>query len=94
MKQHITQEQLEELSGENREKIRNFCLSIGQMIEFLNKDRPHGTLIMCTEDIDSNKHGWRVVLQYTDTEVRKYPFIPELCDALWEAVKEVLENED
>ena len=100
MKQHITVEQLNELSKKGQKRYVQWCiekgyehnsrcaefspqpdlLSIGQMIEFLRED-------------------WHILLQVgaqvsyrnkRNEPRRKHR--PELCDALWEALKEVLEQ--
>ena len=54
-------------------------LSIGQMIEFLDMR------IIYLE----NEAGWWGIKMIKDKEIEP---VPELCDALWEAVKEVLEK--
>ena len=95
MKQHITQEQLNELSIEAYSKLgdwlskgeqfktRDLLLCIGQMVEFLEEE--FNTTM-------SSWQTWTVTLdqgKFNKTEKR---FVAtELCDALWEATKEVLE---
>ena len=104
MKQHITPEQLNELSEKGRKKLWAWCkekgylgiidhsrpleyymkpFSIGQMVEFL-VDQFEG-----------------VKIEWTDSNacIVKVPGVigvggnrEGLCDALWEAVKEVLEK--
>lgn len=108
MRQHITEEQLKELTDLQRQALLNYteekgwypqftrptlmlhtfnkylsdCIGIGQMIEFL----------------DEHKKGWGITRPYpeeNDQRIRlgylNYMFIKEeLCDALWEACKEVL----
>ena len=113
MKQHITVDQLNELSEKGKEKyhlygmkIFNYpgrvqqvvwhdikkvpypLLSIGQMIEFLDG------VDSCNEVSISNNGGkysdnnyqWSLY-DCSDAYIKQ-----ELCDALWEAVKEVLES--
>ncbi len=104
MKQHITVEQMDELSGKATVEIMEWGLSkkylndkelflpsIGQMIEFLDK--------LELEVVISKPH----LIQYEVSVYDKYSSkveIPidkgfhqgELVDCLWEAVKEVLED--
>ena len=97
MKQHITIEQWNELPPSGQVKIRKLWrnngqevnllgvndINIGQMIEFLDEQNENFDVIY------RYKGGWEVgskdhndILAFSDKE--------ELCDALWEAVKEVL----
>ena len=103
MKQYITIEQVNELSNKGKEKLIQYLfpddyfgnimeriadvpniLSIGRMIEFLDEYRriielENGTgLVIDREVIIKGK----VICWYKK----------ELCDALWEAVREVLEK--
>lgn len=107
MKQYITEKQLKELSpkglhslealfnkGTTNEKnwwnVSTLEINIGWMIEFLDESNPLGkgfSQIDATKGTDGLNYFW-VFVQY-DKHYRK----SELCDALWEAVKEVL-NED
>ena len=107
MKLHISQAQLDELSekgkeklvgwgekhcdtfttidlpqehGERQESIELPLLSIGQMIEFLGDTWLHDLA-----DVWGKDHSY---LFYEETT----PTPGELCDALWEACKEVLEK--
>lgn len=92
MKQHITIEQLNELSSDADFKLRgwmdskgyggyDYLPSIGKMIEFL------GTSWMVN---NRNSIGeWEVERRDGMESFEN----SELCDALWEAVKEVLEHE-
>ncbi len=97
MKQFITQDQLQELSFHAGNKLANWMhkkkyrndgdyifLSIGQMIEFLDEHKKIVNITRYTSDI---AEGWNVsdVVKGTSIQI-------ELCDALWEAVKNVLEN--
>lgn len=102
MKQHITKEQFGELSEEGQVRLRawvNECrwvsvplgkvyldyypmplLSIGQMIEFLDEHR---------DELD--QPWWKQFFTWDYGTVDGYD--GEFCDALWEAVKQVLEKE-
>jgi len=99
MKQHITVEQLNELSENGKSNLvdwynennklpvfqpipeTDLLLSIGQMIEFLDKN---------------NDTNWEIRLHKPRYDVRTYLSEEEdhgeLCDALWGAVEEVLEK--
>ena len=99
MKQYITEKQLNELSDIDRDKLfywyRNIdscdynrvnpLLSIGQMIEFLTEnqfDVPIFKIERIPEEycVEYSKN-YEDFCSYIETE---------LCDALWEAVKEAL----
>ena len=96
MKQYITLKQLDELSKEQADKLYEWYqkidsfensefppyLSIGQMIEFLRTDKNNIYTIYQSDLVKSNVDG-------KTEKIIKYE---ELCDALWEAVKEVLED--
>ena len=115
MKQHITIEQLRELSEEGSKRLLVWILSkkysfngpsllsIGRMIEFLYEEFVSVKLLNNSAVVINN--GWgskqytggtgcRVTVVTNDSlthfSVKDYPFKHELCDALWEAVKEVL----
>lgn len=131
MKQHITIEQLNELTDKGRERLREWwkpktlgelfydpehgyvawnpstpmkmriaeveplpILSIGQMIEFLESQLEFGRIIELTRDV--NNPAWFVEICELDGADRFEGGVifhePELCDTLWEAVKEVLEK--
>lgn len=100
MKQHITVEQLNELSGKTQKTWWGFIIgdqnyhngsemtiakksTIGMMIEFL-EERGYGIMI---DKMRKNKK-WIVDID----KPMKYIEGKELCDALWEAIKEVLEK--
>lgn len=101
MKQHITIEQYNELSDGEKNLLSywvvdhpNGCcaphiteiydgdalLNIGQMIEFLDERYENF-------DLATGGSGWMVYYKKGVYETQE-----ELCDALWEAVKEVLEK--
>lgn len=127
MKQHITIDQLNELSEQGKEKLREWwkpqvghmvlwdhlsgpltrngecmwddltkddfekddylpLLSIGQMIEFLNENS-----MRITRQDHEGAECWYIEHSKFDNN-KIWMFIPELCDALWEAVKQVLEE--
>ncbi|MFA7020971.1 MAG: hypothetical protein WC215_05400 [Bacilli bacterium] len=102
MKQHITEKQINELSETELDKLYYFTgsleddgiklLSIGEMIEFLdsfdlevNISKPHLT-----------QYDVSIYDKYTDRVTLKpnlgFYQSEELCDALWEAVKEALKE--
>lgn len=107
MKQHITDHQWNELSDEAKFKIRkwynnpiidkwklstNLSLSIGQLIEFL-MDNTNGKSI----DLENHVEGVRGYVSRVAFGRVKSPVLvawnkKELVDALWEAVKEVVEK--
>lgn len=94
MKQHITIEQWNELSEQQKDVLitrlqetdlgkKGFgyarCLTIGQMIEFLGRR---------TNIMTWSPKKWRVSL-FRHITAKGFEE-DELCDALWEAVKKVL----
>ena len=123
MKQHITVEQLNELSEKGKEKLRKWwkpivgdwfdddgymriipddetkgafvlnsfhtpLLSIGQMIEFLDEHLKTDWSICSGKNLLFFGRSDRNEIYGKIPQNRK----GELCDALWKAVKEVLEN--
>ena len=95
MKQHITEKQFLGLSSKGMDKYRDTFLTgkvpidkmmyvnIGQMIEFLDENT------ITTYSIYRRIVDWKIV--YKDMDFGKI-MGGELCDALWEAVKEILEK--
>jgi len=103
MKQHITKEQFRELTPPEQEKLFRFFfgdsypvkggfevidinpeyLTIGRMIEFLDA----GGVVY---SIEAHGKYWEL---FWDSAGGDEKIRGELCDALWEAVKEVLEKE-
>lgn len=104
MKQNITLQQLNELGIPQKAKLAMYALksgwakheeyenggyidipllSIGQMIEFLDEE---GRLWIEQEEAIDGEILKRYRVQSRNFEYWR----PELCDALWEAVKEVL----
>ena len=108
MKQRITIEQISELSEKGREKLNGWSslnghfykpfeypplLSIGEMIEFLCEDLSKRKISL-NISFDS-RYGSGQFISFDDgtTTLWEYDFEnKELCNALWEAVKEVLES--
>lgn len=70
---------LESFKGWDGSFIRYPGLSVGQMIEFLGIN---------IDEIDNEGTNWKIITDrhYNPTFYKKI----ELCDALWEAVKEIL----
>lgn len=116
MRQHITEEQLNELSDSANKKLRlwvykktyeppevsndeSMLLSIGQMIEFLDEKRK--TILFITKlECGHDNFVWSTgsmscMGNHTQDKTeskRLHEAGKELCDALWEAVKEVLQS--
>lgn len=98
MKQHITTEQLESLSGKQMLALRKWSnaeegtlpplLSIGQMIEFLDEKRQF-TTVEDGQPVFSNK--WNAICQLGQIDFEN---TKDLRDALWSACKEVLNAKD
>lgn len=109
MKQHITVEQLDELTGIEKRKLLKWQqskeydhfhdidgsselseMSIGEMIEFLDEHK-EGEINLesgpYNHGVDTYKIG-----NYEFKNNCLIGWDGELCDALWEAVKEVLEK--
>lgn len=95
MKQHITNKQLIDLSMEAAQRLEVWLkakgypqrLNIGQMIEFLaEKEVIDEEFIYCQWELNNNCPSWVV-----NSDGENYRS-KELCDALWEAVKEILEK--
>ena len=101
MKQHITTDQLNELSqgqkdrlrkwwfGANKVYTKNTLLSIGQMIEYLNETKPD----IHIETYHDEMWGVSTCYDIDKTEPQwrfKKQYENELCDALWKTVKEEL----
>ncbi len=97
MKQHITIEQLNELSKKGKRKFSSWCqkkfdlnkdeakrLSIGEMIEFLSEQKVY------SNDFKEQVKVNRLVCDRTNSKIHIGWNDIELCDALWKAVKEVL----
>jgi len=90
MKQCITWDQFSEVTKEQRRKLeddtdsifsRAECFNIGRMIEIL-EDKIFG--------IELIGDGWQIEM-YKDASCVYY-VEKELCDALWTAIKQVLEG--
>ncbi len=101
MKQDITKEQFNELSGQAQERLLQWVqekhydpfLTIGQMMEFLDEHAEHRYGIDPL-DTDDMPHRWMVKEYAPEVQPGFWYGITskEPCDALWEAVKEVLEQ--
>ncbi len=103
MKQHITKKQLDELSGEAEQRLHIWVLmhkytsswnakklNIGQMIEFLDD-----YLLEKKDDwsIHVGRNGYMFASAKGTLRPQPHKGLEiDLCDALWEAVKEVLEK--
>jgi len=103
MKQHITEEQLDELTKKQSEKIHEWYgfpkgasghnrelalqLSIGKLIEFLDECINDSYFSIGTQPVWGGKDGDTVIGHTWCVEEYENN---ELCDALWEAVKESL----
>ncbi|MHA1401835.1 MAG: hypothetical protein ACTSQE_15910 [Candidatus Heimdallarchaeaceae archaeon] len=90
MKQHITKEQWDELKYKEQQQLVGkgevvkekdiywLRFNIGQMIEFLGDEWWKGLFDLIAEQ-KKNGLEYRIITRYTN-----------ICDALWEAVKEKL----
>ena len=104
MKQNITEEELSQLSQQGKDNLLKYLkqkhiynsdsstngwLSIGQMIEFLDEQ---GDYVYSKQDIGGTtlNRYWTIRLR---GEKRNKFGRKELCDALFKAVKEILEYE-
>jgi len=70
-------------------------LSIGQMIEFLDEEQEKGSEVVTWIMLSKGSHSWSVGT-FGNTFMGNNGInteCPELCDALWDCVKEVLEME-
>ncbi|SRR5258706_1882145 len=99
MKQNITYQQLDELTKKQSDKFcgwildhgyedNSFCASVGEMIEFLEYAEIMPPAEPGPDIWGPNDAKWEVQLR---DEGVFYSF--ELCDALFKAVKQVLEKE-
>lgn len=69
-------------------------LNIGEMIEFLEYSHPEwrGLSMSHYPGGDMSFPEWLIIGMYDDGRAMKRERKPELCDALWELVKEELEK--
>ena len=108
MKQHINKEQINELTDSSRKLLIEIekdkphwdCgyyngvpkLTIGQMIEFLADGRDYNHMpdmtIQFKEFSSASLLDYGLFFKFGNDEIKH----GELCDALWEAVKEVLND--
>lgn len=72
--------------------MKPLTLSIGQMIEFLGDNKIHNfhPIDRCEEAPGAK--GWHLVIKRGKSETELTYDEVELCDALFEAVKEVLDD--
>lgn len=81
---------------ENRPVVDDMSLRlcIGQMIEFIDENR-EGFWVdwSIIQDNNRGKPSWYIHEQNNSVEPTKRYVNQELCDALWQAVKEILEDE-
>ncbi len=96
MKQHITDAQLEELSTQGKKNYFKWIMedkcyvdlyyaNVGVMIEFLDE---HDSRLLLSK---ANGEVW--IVGFSTASARdERPHGRELVDALWEAVKEILEK--
>ncbi len=88
MNEHITQEQLNELRSINGQAFpTQHLLTIGEMINYIDE---HITAGWWQIQRESKKELWRLDAKYIDFECYEEP---ELCDALWKAMKMLMEIE-
>ena len=99
MKQNITPEQWDEITDKQKKKLDNYgdeelYLTIGQMIEFLSEEQDNGSKKITWLMLSKGEHQWYLGTFGNPLEDIEGFFIdtPELCNALWEAVKEVLKT--
>lgn len=104
MKQQITKEQMRELPDRIQAKLDLWMIrhgyensfpnySIGQMIEFLDDNRKTVlfiTKLKCGDDFVWSTGSMACRGNWKDKKAHENDI--ELCDALWESVKEVLEE--
>lgn len=93
MKQHITEEQLDELSSKKRNVLHKVWRNNGQVVNLLNHtDINIGTMIEFLGDeikcLEFEVDMWFLNSDYEGIKSNER----ELCDTLWQAVKEVLET--
>lgn len=97
MKQCLTYEQLKELSVSAQQKYTDWHLAkgyetgslrtIGVLIWFLDEHLSGWWKI----ERSSTKDAWRIQAEHNTFNDEGYP---ELCDALWEVVKTILESKE
>lgn len=102
MKQHITKSDLEMLNEGGKARLKTWCiskspdnkaydesqLSIGQMIEFLNNNNYD---VHTCKKLEDNA---RYVRRFNHNYGQVWAVREHFCDALWEAVKEVLNRDE
>lgn len=102
MKQTITLKQVSDLSPVGKKNLKQYffdkplepcLLSIGQMIEFIEHQKPEwrGLQIVHMSSGELSDAEWSVTGNYS--RIADGTYSDELCDALWEMIKEILEKE-
>lgn len=105
MKQCITHEQFGGLSEQAKEKYLNWYLEkeketgqnlvsyriVGTFIWFLDEHLPGWWKIERMSKRAATQDAWRIRTEHNEFIIKGSP---ELCDALWEAVKLLLESEE
>ncbi len=99
MKQHITEKQFNELGNKGESTLFRWgkkrglpskpLLSMGQMLEFLDEKKKWKMFMSINHFTGSN--CWGIMDGLNQGRPVLYSS-KELCDALWEAVKEILEK--
>lgn len=105
MKQHITEKQFQSLSEKAMERLADWAvkhvedelprqLSIGQMIEFLDQYTDKSGYGEWVKFGIFKNRDWAIFqCEHDEVPRRLGKEHKELCDALWEKVKDILENE-
>ena len=96
MKQHITKKQLNELNEKQAKKLRDYLTNHSPNLipgDFMWKDRWLLTKLNIGQMIEFLDEKWLEILgDWSGSDCDYFPDNKELCDALWEAVKEVLKK--
>lgn len=102
MKQHITYEQMCELSPQARVKLTKWFwnkIVSGPLPELVTRDEEDVTIGQMIEFLDEHWGAWQIsswqewsITRHENGETQYHNTEPELCDALWEAVKDILER--
>ena len=103
MKQRVTREQFEQLSETSQKKLMDWLSerggwtsigpTIGEMIEFLDDS---GFNLYSVNTVEQEGKRIAFMITFRDESMKHALFgnKPELADALWEAVKDVLDRQD
>lgn len=91
MKQHITEEQYFELSQDDRNKLDDWYVkTYFEEGRFYTDVFPYLTIGEMIEFLEHNKKSIGCFKRTDEGSIVKYNNRKEICDNLWEAVKEVL----